>query len=130
MAKKQIATFLGSNKGLSIVGNHCYAFSGKVTPSGGTSADTIALQFQTGKYYSKVKLNWTCQSTSATVDQWFDVILNGETVFFARAEDDETATGQSPLKLIIPPLTECIIKVGDNAQNIFTVVLAGRVYDA
>ena len=45
MAKKNVATFLGTQKGLSIVGNYCYAYSGVVRANG---SDTTALDFHTG----------------------------------------------------------------------------------
>jgi len=49
MAKKQIATFLAPNKGLSTLGNHSYAYSG-LKASDGTN-ETTYLEFTTGDYY-------------------------------------------------------------------------------
>lgn len=106
----------------------CYAFSGSIVPDGGSSADTRAILFTTQSYYAEVIINWTCLSTSATVDQFVQFLMNDVIIFNARAEDDETATAQSPIELIIPPFTKFEIKVGDNATNPFTVILMGNVY--
>ena len=43
MAKKRTATFLGPNKGLSIAGNHAYAYSGEITLPNAT--ETTMLDF-------------------------------------------------------------------------------------
>ena len=48
MAKKRIATFLGTNKGLSIVGSHAYAYPGEVAS---TQAGNTVLDFTLGDYY-------------------------------------------------------------------------------
>ena len=118
----------GTGSSLNYIGNHCYAYSGVVTPGGATSADTTALKFTTGNSYAMVEVNWTCMSTSATVDQYFQMIMDSQIIFNARAEDDETATAQSPIKVLLPPFTAVEIKVGDAASNDMSVILAGRVY--
>jgi len=121
-------SFTGPAEALEIVGNHCYAYSGSITPAGGSSADTTALLFTTGNYYAKVTINWTSSSTSATVDQFFQILMNDSIIFDARSEDDEAATQQSPVELILPSYTKFELKIGDQATNPVTVVLAGRIY--
>ena len=118
----------GTGTSLNYIGNHCYAYSGVITPSGAASADTTALQFTTGNSYAMVEINWTCMSTSATVDQYFQMSMDSQIIFNARAEDDESATSQSPIKVLIPPFTKVEVKVGDAAANDMSVILAGRVY--
>jgi len=118
----------GTGTSLNYIGDHCYAYSGSITPSSAGSAATTALLFTTANNYVMSTINWTCKSTSATVDQYFEIILNGEVIFDAQAEDDESATAQSPIELLLPPYTKVEIKVGDPATNPFTVVLVGRVY--
>ena len=115
-------------KDIHIIGNHCYAYSGSITPNSNAAPETTALLFTTGNYYAAIDLNWTCTSTSATVDQYFRILMNDVIVFDAVSEDAETATGQSPLKLILPPLTNFEMKVGNAATNPFTVVFRGRIY--
>ena len=65
MAKKQIATFLGPNKGLSIIGNHAYAYSG---PYQASTTSVIVLDFSTGNQYvvGKLFLNGTIQTGSGS----------------------------------------------------------------
>ena len=55
MSKKQLATFLGPNKGLVTLGDHCYAYSGSFVAS---TTSTTRLLFTTGKYYivGKIRL--------------------------------------------------------------------------
>jgi len=58
MARKQIATFLAPNKGLSIVDNHAYATSGIIPDGGSGSAATTMLDFTTGKGYIVGKIDF------------------------------------------------------------------------
>jgi len=118
----------GTGTSLNYIGDHCYAYSGSIAPTGGGSADTTALLFTTGNSYAMVEVNWTCISTSATADQYFQILFNNEVIFNSIAEDDESATGQSPLTLLIPSYTKVEIKVGIPSSDPFTVLVAGRVY--
>jgi|TARA_R110000824_G_scaffold115193_1_gene266216 hypothetical protein len=109
---------------------YCYAYSGSISPNSNAAPETTALLFTTQSYYSLIKLNWTCSSTSSTVDQFFRILMNDIIIFDSVAEDDETATGQSPLDLIIPPFSKFEIKVGNAATSPFTVLLVGEVKGA
>ena len=119
----------GTGSGLNYIGNHCYAYSGSITPGGASSADTTALLFTTGNSYAMVEINWTNMSTSATIDAFFQMTMDSQIIFNARATNDEIATSQSPIKVLLPPYTTVEIKVGDAAANAMTVILAGRVYE-
>ena len=124
-------SFTGPAEALELVRNHCDAYSGSITPTGGGSADTTALKFTSGNFYSVVKIQWTCESTSATVDQYVDIKMNNTIVFRSKAEDDEAGDniGSNGLELIIPAYTEFELNVGLNGQtDPFTVLLAGRIY--
>jgi len=122
------ASFTGAAQALELVGDHCFAYSGSITPNGASAADTTALAFTTGNFYAVIEINWTCLSTSATVDQFIDIFMNDSLIFNAQAEDDESATSQSPIRMLIPAYTKFELKVGDPATNAFTVIIAGRVY--
>jgi len=124
-------SFTGPAQALEVIGKHVYAYSGSITPVGGGSADTTALSFTTGNYYSVVKVYWTCQSTSVTVDQYVDIKMNNTIIFSSIAEDDEASDniGSNGLKLIIPSYTKFELDIGLNGQtDLFTVLLAGRQY--
>jgi len=133
MAKKQIATFLGPNQGLSILGSHAYAFSGNLTITGqGTGdPDTVLLKFHTGKQFIDIDLTIGLD-TSADLTVAYEINLNGQTVYAVKWD----AGGPSgfivdvPVKLIIPPLTEFELKVGTDANKLMCAILRGRVYDA
>ena len=82
---------------------YCYAYSGSISPNSNAAPETTALLFTTQSYII---------------------------IFDSVAEDDETATGQSPLDLIIPPFSKFEIKVGNAATSPFTVLLVGEVKGA
>jgi hypothetical protein len=132
MAKKRIATFLGPNKGLSIVGNHAYAMSGLV------SADenvTTLLDFTTGgPEYIEAWIQLYASTTQAD-DFEINIKYNGQTI--VSSEYEKSYSGQFvngiPRKVIIPALTRVQVTV-QNTQGTtnadWSAVLTGRVYAA
>jgi len=127
MARKNIATFLAPNPGLSIVANHCYAYSGSVAVSGGSSADTTCLKFTSGDLYALVDVTWF-SGQRGNAGRFVDILFNGSTIY--KGEYDDVPTGRDPLPLVIPPHTEFEFKWGCSSSTNVTVVIAGRVYDA
>jgi len=124
---KQIATFLGPNKGLSIVGDYFYAYSGIVSIN---NVETTLLEFQTpkiicvgswrGDYY-----------TDDSDDIRFVVLFNNQIVSSA------TFTSNKPpvdfYHIIIPPLTAVKVtaqNITDTSAQDVLVSTTGRVYDA
>ena len=133
MAIKQIATFLAPNKGLSIVGTHCYAYSGVVASAGSQSAATTStLLFTSGKYYAKVKLSFSNDNIQTTANSYYLIKFNDQIVYKAEQENNmDTVTNPIVIHMIIPPLTKMETLVGTNADaHDFTTLIAGRVYDA
>jgi len=129
MARKQIATFLGTQKGLSIVGDHCYAYSGVINADG----ETTYLEFVSPKEYLIVNIQaLTDQANGDDFDIRF--YLNGMVVGVAHAffySNSTYVVGAAKWDLVIPPLTTLKVTVQNSGTaDEWSVMLTGRVYDA
>jgi len=133
MAKKQIATFLAPQLGLSICGGHCYAYSG--THNGSTSYVPY-LVFTTGKEYivGKLEYNGAPDPTDPSTggESICRITLNGQIVSYMKASTNSPDANGSPQQntLVLPPLTNVEIAVRTLANSAFqgTVVFSGRLY--
>jgi len=128
MARKQIATFLGANKGLSIVGSHAYAYSGTIPISG---SFTEMLSFTTGKTYwvGDFRLEGEFDDVAGSTIQ-VQIEFNGVTILLAKTTEDRY--GDRPeISLLIPPLTNVKIQALQNTGGDldFQAILVGRVYE-
>jgi len=131
MAKEEIKTFLGPQKGLSIVGDHCYAFTGVVET---TAAFQTFLDFQSpGKRYIKAHLDVFWGEFSGDSIEW-NLLLNGVEVIDSL--NTHTSSYYFPIThahFIIPPSTRVIWRIinnsGSTARNV-SAVLRGTVFDA
>ena len=134
MAKEAIgsnATFTGPQAGLTIIGNHCYAYSGIVAVD---NNETSLLAFATGKEYVKTKLQITNASDTAR-DSRYKVYLN-EQIIYQYGTDVSGEYGSEedpdpPLNIIIPPLTAVKVTAmnSENTDSINQVaILTGKVY--
>jgi len=124
MARKQIATFLAPNKGLSIVDNHAYATSGIIPDGGSGSAATTMLDFTTGEGYIFGKIDFNDNSTGGS-DIYFEVFFNGQEVIQSKGGQEFL-----PWKydILIPPLTHVVVKWGSQSSFNGNCFLSGRVY--
>jgi len=133
MVKKQIATFLAPNQGLSIVGEHAYAYNN--LPA--TADDTIVLDFTTGKEYiigwiqfnGYIKPSQTGVGTEGTCTMTY----NGQTVLSLKTDTElETSAPHSENQyILIPALTRVIVtlRAGQaSVEQFATVGFTGRVY--
>ena len=136
MAKKQIATFLGPNKGLSTVGNHCYAYSGAILVTDG--ANSTMLEFTTGKQYIVATFNFGTGDSqiSGSKDIGYQISFNGNIIFSQFSESDSDGTliydGASfPVQILIPPLTAVKIEgyTSDTDNLECFGKITGRVYE-
>jgi len=131
MAKQQIATFLGGNKGLSFAGKHAYAYSGIVGVTGTTDPTTL-LDFQTGKKIIKCIVQFHYSILSGD-DITYTIKFNGEVVVrYLTSESVSTAIKSAEaIYLILPPLTrvECLaLNTSATTARDHTVTLRGTVY--
>jgi|TARA_Y100000310_G_C19985066_1_gene491552 hypothetical protein len=132
MAKKQIATFLAPNKGLSIVGNHAYGYSGVLDIG---ADETDMLSFTTGNYYFVGTLQFNYLERQGETFQYKFYLNNLVVQGFIEA-GGSTGEPNAPttfMNVIIPPNT--LVKA--TAQNILDAAtrdqvcnMAGRIYNA
>jgi len=128
MAKKQIATFLGPNKGLSITAEHAYAFSGIIEI---TDSETTMLEFDIGSIYlvGTVQFNYVELSSN---DMVYNIYLNNQVIQgYLSHQTAGSSEPDNPIPILIPPHTTCKITATnrDSSTPIDNVVsLVARVY--
>ena len=133
MAKKQIATFLAPNKGISYAGNHAYAYSG-LLDSGASDAEVSFLYFQTGKEYIVGKFQFFYATDSVqSADMIYRIKLNDQIISQYLDVEDIRMAGDphQPIPIVIPPLTTVTVTIASiaGAQQ-QAAIFTGRVYDA
>jgi len=138
MVKKQIATFLGSNKGLSVTPTG-YAYAYNQSPTSSQQSLENTLDFTTGKYLfvgfwtACGAVNKDGVSSTGGIDQFY-LKFNGTTVMSLKTDTaEEDNPQQMTVPIIIPPLTkveaaaDCTV---NNANWMVSNTLTGRIYDA
>jgi len=132
MAKKNIATFLGTGSGLTVLGSHCYALSGVHVLNNSTST---ALLFTTGDYYVRAGFQIEGEYGLIGGDKQFTVETKFNNVSImadSHKTDGNLGLDWNDLRLlIIPPRTTVEIIIGTNYTSDvdFYVSLTGRIYD-
>jgi len=129
MAKKQVGTFLGVQSGLSVVGNHGYAYN-QGTSTSNDAPDESLLKFTTGNYYTVAQLNYSDETTGGS-KRLLKITMNGSTTWTSEF-DDTTGWANGPIvSVIIPAHTEFEFLFGIAGVAIVgSIALVGRVYDA
>ena len=139
MAKVQLgsnAQFTGSQKGLSLIKDHCYCYSGLIQVS---TALTECLNFATGTGYLIVDLTLCGGAkydggTNTGVNTVYEIYFNGVRQLLVKVESiNEDMPSTETIPMLIPPLTDVQVSFRCDAStaNIFnSVTLVGRVYDA
>jgi len=131
-SKKKTATFLGANKGLSIIGDHCGAYSGRVTFDDNV---TDALNFTTGT--GTTVLDVMICTDNNDVDKFqYAILFNNTTIakalFLDTTQTDLTLPIQL-MNLVIPPNTTVQLtfqNLDDTSEHQAYGIMTGRVYDA
>jgi len=124
------ATLTNVGKGLTVVGDHCYAYTGVVgTGASGTFAEY--LNFHSGKGYIKGRLMVQYAVAVGDSIEW-QIIMNGLNIAVSEsAHQVGSDTFVDFVDLIIPPLTNVIWKItnlsGSTAHDV-TCTFTGRVY--
>jgi len=128
------AQFTSTGLGLSIIGEHCYAYNVK----GASTTEADQLNFTTGSYYilGKLYCNGSVEdgpAGSGDISVW-KISFNGLEV--ARLKTD-SAQEDMPMnawnKILIPPYTKFVVTCdsGSNASDRPTsTVFTGRIYNA
>jgi len=128
MAKKRIATFLGTQKGVSLIKDHCYAYSGIVSV---TDSETTLLEFNTGDNYYVGQYQPNYETLSGD-DFKFLVYLNEILISSLQISASRDFTPYEEIELVIPPLTTVKITAQNETGSTATDILAlftGRVYN-
>jgi len=130
MAKKQIATFLGPNKGLSIAKDHAYAYSGVLDING---TETVMLEFTSGNFLFVGTVQFNYVELNGYHFQ-YRFYLNGIALqgFIdpSGSSGDPTAS-TSLIPIIIPPNTvvKCTAEnITDNTLQNQVCSMVGRIY--
>jgi hypothetical protein len=132
MAKERIgsnATFTGPQKGLTIIKDHCYAYSGEIISA--TGGDDIMLDFTTGKQYLMVVLQFGFGGVRSNDDEQVEIYLNNNLVASNIYNNNYERGELNDFQCVLPPLTDVKVKVvkGSGTDNVETFVwLKGRVY--
>jgi len=138
MVKKQIATFLGPQLGISTVGNHAYAYSGNIGTEN-TQSLTPMLSFTTGDYY--LVGNWTVcgavnisgDSDTGGIDQFY-LSYNGVTIQSLKTDtQQEDSPTLYTIPILIPPRTVVVcegVSSLDTNSWLISQSIVGRIYNA
>jgi len=131
MAKKQIATFLGPQLGLTVIGDHCLAFSGLIASTNGTigSAPTM-LDFATGDKFLRIKVYYTDTETS-NYTRYIRFLINNNIVMDWASDGAPPLSTDSAWQFIIPPFSrfEALANINGVTDNM-GLMLNGTVHIA
>ena len=124
------ANFISAGKGLTVIGNHCYAYSGELDAN---DNETIYLLFQTGKDLIKGYVQFN--STNELSQEFrYRVYFNGieiQSYLAGNNAPDYRARPDALIPLIIPPLTEVkctVINLDDSVSGSQICSFTGKVY--
>jgi len=131
MAKTRIgsnAQFTGTGKGLTMIGEHCYSFSGSVDVD---DNETELLNFNTGKDYIIAKVQYGLKHDT-TNNLIFGITINGLLVTgYAITGGVGDSQLSNYISILIPPLSE-VISHAQNASSSSTIPimcwLNGKIY--
>jgi len=114
MAKKNIATFLGTGKHLTIAGNQAFAYSGPVSVN---ATLTTLISFHTGGKMIKALLVPMYMGSAAEGDDYlWSVTFNGSIVAQLVLANNVEVPNTDCI-LIVPPLTEVIVQSKNLTEN-------------
>jgi len=125
------AIFSGTQKGLSILSDRCYALSGVI---GVAQAEVSMLDFSTEANIIKADIQLV-SAVEVSDNYEFKVKFNGQTIWKQRLTNTVQLYpyGIYPIQLVIPPLTKVEItlyNVSADTSREWSVSLTGRIYNA
>ena len=127
------AQFVAPQKGLTIIGDHAYAFSGAF---GSTTSSQTMLQFTTGDGYIVGKLTMSGAVSFASVGGLktaFQVSLNGNVIALSLFDNQtDHASSLNRLNILLPPYSTVTVECDSDDTNAgakSTAVFVGKVYD-
>ena len=127
------AIFTGPQKGLTTIGNHCYAYSGNTEAS--TSSQTV-LSFATGQDYiiGEFTFNGFIQVDNVSIRQGAISLVFNNVIIANQLTGDanEDMIAYVKQKVLIPPNTFVEAKVvaaSGDSDNFATVIFVGKTYN-
>jgi len=133
MAREKLgsnAQFVAPNKGLSVIGDHVYAFSGSVPVTGTTNYITL-LSFTTApKGYIIAKITMGSKAGHGD-DMSFSVSINGN-IIYSGYEALVSMPTQQYLNILFPPGSNVLIEArndGSSDARLVECVIVGRIYE-
>ena len=104
-------SFTGTAQALELVGNHCYGYSGQISPASGGDIDnaTTFLSFTTGNFYTVGKFQfYQTDGTGNTIT--YAVKINGALILAYPVEGRTTRSGSPDENFaILTPYTEILV---------------------
>ena len=124
------ASVAATGLGIRYIGEHAYAYSGGINVP--ASTDEPLLVFTTGSGYLVALFQFTIHEKNYSDNSTFIVSLNDEVISYTETEDTETAGMDSPITLIIPPLTKVKVTAFTTGSGDIDhgAMITGRVYGA
>jgi len=127
------AIFSGTQLGLSIISDRCYAYSGAVAnAAGGSSTPTTMLEFSTGADLMDVKLFFGVQFAGAN-DSYLFINMNGQQLMgitYIESGGLNNLTG-NPIEFLIPPFSTVQVTWGiDGVTKNGFAMLSGKILNA
>jgi len=121
------AQFTGAGQGLTVIGDHCYAYYYRSIDS-----ETFNyFDFATGKEYIVASLIGG-RNMKSGAECTVQIFFNEVTVFKTKWDNGTSGTNNNPLAsatpLIIPPLTSVRVALTTDAQDEISMGITGRVY--
>jgi len=121
-------SFTGAAEALELIGNHCYAYSGRVNSNAASSADTTLLDFETGNYYSVIKLGFIEDNKGAET-VYFSVFVGGTEVIKNQYDGAPENELNQPMYLVIPAYTQFKVMWGmASVSKDASAWISGRIY--
>jgi len=130
MAKTKIgsnAIFTGTQEGLTVIGQHCYAYSGKHKPVDNPDF----LKFTTGSGYIVGRFEMNADFKGAGGNDYAVTIkFNGLTIIFEQDIANNWLAGDNQYDVVIPPYTnvEGTLYDGGGSGGNMNLNFTGRVY--
>ena len=124
------ASIASPGKGIRYIGNHVYAYSGKIAINNET---VDFLDFISGAGYIVAKLTGG-RNMKSSAETEVTIFFNNSAVFYSKWDNGAGQTLVIPmaatLPLIIPPQTHVKIQLENDAHDNISLVFTGRVYGA
>lgn len=121
------AQFTGAGKGLTVVNNRCYAYSGSITSTDSTTPITF-LNYTTGKTVQRHVFQMY-DETILTHQRIIQIKINGVKILQSNYDSTDSAFHTQEYIVMIPPLSDVEVLANINGGNYaMYITMTGEVY--